>query len=413
MTLDRTLRPAFQLPKSAPSINLESLDSQGRHWQNGTIDAAVSKIELSFPKTFNPLTKGSLFLLSKILLEGTNKKDKETFHNQLDGCGAFLDITSSKDYISITLHGLNRKLDQALDLVTELLEEPNFNPEIFSNVLTQARQHFAISLEKSSTVAQINFEKHLFGSDSVYAPIERIEELDHVKIEDLQQAWTECIQGKTPFVFVTSNVSGQEICSRFPNDSTIESKNSVLTSTQFSDTINKEDALQSAIRLGSSSINQQSTDYYALSFANTLFGGYFGSRLMQNIREDKGYTYGIYSSIRHLNNASYWMIGADVKKMHREDAITEIKKELVKLVAEPVAFDEISTVANYLKGDLLSSLASPFDITSRWKTMVLRGLPKSFYTDYYLSLDNNSPESVKRMADQYMNPEKISQIIVG
>ncbi len=413
MTLDRSLRPDFQLPESAPLINLTSLNTQGTHWQNSLIDAEVSRIEMSFPKSADKLTKGSLYLLSKILLEGTKLKDKESFHSQLDACGAFLDVTSSKDYLSLTLHTLNRKLDTAMDLVAELLTQPNFSSTIFSKILEIEKQHFSISMEKSSTIAQIQFEKGLFGEESQYTPITDISELDNVNIQDLELGWDSVIKDKSPYLFITSSDPSSSISSRFGGEDQKPLLRSVRSSESFETLIDKEDALQSAIRLGGHSIEQQSSEYFSLSFANTLFGGYFGSRLMQNIREDKGYTYGIYSSLRHLNNASYWMIGADVKKANRADAIVEIKKELSKMSTDLVSTKEIHTVQNYLKGDLLSSLASPFDITSRWKTIILKGLPVSYYADYYASLNTNTPDSIREIAKKHMNPDQLSQVIVG
>ena len=147
--------------------------------------------------------------------------------------------------------------------------------------------------------------------------------------------------------------------------------------------------------------------------ATEILGGYFGSRLMRNIREEKGFTYGISSSIVPMRQAGYWAIGTDVKKEFAQATLDEIQKEIHRLQTELVPENELETVKNYLAGEFAGSLNTPFEIADRVRLMVLEGLDVEFYSNYIQRLRVVTAEDIQRMANQYWQWEDLQQVIVG
>jgi predicted Zn-dependent peptidase len=171
--------------------------------------------------------------------------------------------------------------------------------------------------------------------------------------------------------------------------------------------------LQASIRIGKPIIGKNHPDYIACMVVNELLGGYFGSRLMQNIREDKGYTYGIHSSIVTLKNDAYFVIGTDVKREYVEATVQEIYHETQRLIDEPVAELELNTVRNYIKGSFLSSITTPFSIAEKVKNVRFYDLDYSFYHNFFDSLDGLDAEDILKAAQKYFSPEDMTEVIVG
>jgi zinc protease len=146
---------------------------------------------------------------------------------------------------------------------------------------------------------------------------------------------------------------------------------------------------------------------------NTILGGYFGSRLIKNIREDKGHTYGIYSSIGGLRHTDYWVVMADVIKEHGEAVIEEVYKEIDKLKYEPVSAHELEVVRNYMVGKLLSQFSSGFELIGRFKSIHQAGLDFGFYQQHLEYILSATPEDIMEVSNKYLLREKMVEVIVG
>ncbi|MFT5903694.1 MAG: zinc protease, partial [Flammeovirgaceae bacterium] len=177
--------------------------------------------------------------------------------------------------------------------------------------------------------------------------------------------------------------------------------------------VRKEGALQSAIRVGFPAVSRHHEDYPAFYIANMILGGYFGSRLMQNIREDKGYTYGIGSSINQLKDLSFAVISTQVGAKHTEATMTEINYEVNRLREELVSVEELDLVKNYTAGDLLRNFDGTFSQASLIQTMLTNQLPESYYSDFLNKIYTIEPADVLRVAQKYFDLEKFTIAIVG
>jgi zinc protease len=171
--------------------------------------------------------------------------------------------------------------------------------------------------------------------------------------------------------------------------------------------------VQTSIRIGRHLFKRKDPDFYKFIVCNEVLGGYFGSRLMKNIREDKGYTYGISSNLAPLKNAGYWAISTDVKKEFAQATLDEIAKEIKLLQTKLVSVDELQTVQNFMAGEFAASLNTPFEIADRVRLMVLENLEPDFYARYISGVRAITPEQIMEMANKYLNFDDLTQVLVG
>jgi predicted Zn-dependent peptidase len=146
---------------------------------------------------------------------------------------------------------------------------------------------------------------------------------------------------------------------------------------------------------------------------NTVLGGYFGSRLMANIREDKGYTYGIGSGASSLNRGGALFIATEVGADVCKAAVTEIEKEINILKTELVPENELSLVRNYMLGSLLGSLENIFSHADKFKNIYFSGLDYDYYDRYTQVIRSSTAEDVLKTANKYLNLDKFYKVIVG
>jgi len=161
------------------------------------------------------------------------------------------------------------------------------------------------------------------------------------------------------------------------------------------------------------SINRKSEDYFKFSVLNTLLGGFFGSRLQKNIREEKGFTYGISSSLIPMYRSGYWAVGTDVKNVNVAETISEVKKEMLILREELVSEEELSLVKNYLMGSFTGELTQAFDIAEKVKIIELEGLAADYYDQFQDQIFSCSPNEIRDLANKYLDPSKLTEVVVG
>ena len=145
---------------------------------------------------------------------------------------------------------------------------------------------------------------------------------------------------------------------------------------------------------------------------NNVFGGYFGSRLMANIREDKGYTYGIHSYMQDHIQQSAWLVSTEAGKDVCEAAIAEIYKEMKLLQDKPIGEEEMQLVRNYMMGTILGDLDGPFHIIARWKNYILNGLDGNYFYSAINTIRTVSPGELQQLAKKYLNPEEFYELVV-
>ncbi len=170
--------------------------------------------------------------------------------------------------------------------------------------------------------------------------------------------------------------------------------------------------MQGAIRIARPFPKRNHPDFKKVMILNTLFGGFFGSRLMANIREEKGYTYGINSYLQNHIQQTAWMISTEAGKDVCEATIQEVYKEMELLKTELVDEEELLLVKNYMMGSNLGDLDGPFQIINRWKNLILNNLDENYFYDSMNTIKNITAEEIKDLANKYLVPEDFFELVV-
>jgi predicted Zn-dependent peptidase len=176
--------------------------------------------------------------------------------------------------------------------------------------------------------------------------------------------------------------------------------------------INDAAGVQGAIRMAAPAINRHHPDFPKLQVVNNIFGGFFGSRLMANIREDKGYTYGIYSYLQNHLHETALMISTEAGRDVCAATITEVYKEMQLLRDALVDEEELSLVKNYMMGSILGDLDGPFQIINRWKNYVLHGLDEQYFYQSIHAIKTITAEEVQALAKQYLQQDQFYALTV-
>jgi predicted Zn-dependent peptidase len=303
-------------------------------------------------------------------------------------------------------------------LIAELINHPAFRDMELQNIKQLKKQRLLVDLQKTSFVAAQKFTGNVFGKEHPYGRLLDIENIESTTIEMVLMFYQEQLKGNFEIV-VSGQVDehdlkrinetlGQEprLTREYPEVSSYNYGPSELL-------IEKEDSLQSSVRMGMAFINRDHPDYNEMLVVNEILGGYFGSRLMRNIREDKGYTYGIHSGISCLNHGSLWIVSTDVKKEFRDQTVDEIIREIQVLQNELVPQEELETVKNYMLGTFISETDTPFALADKFKTIHYSGLGYDYYRRYFQTIKKIDSERIQELARKYLVLENLSKVVVG
>jgi predicted Zn-dependent peptidase len=165
--------------------------------------------------------------------------------------------------------------------------------------------------------------------------------------------------------------------------------------------------------MGRQMFSRNHPDFAGMKVLNAILGGYFGSRLMNNLREDKGYTYGIGSSVVPLRDGGYFVISGEVGAEVTKEALSEIKSELQRLCDEPVPESELSLVRSYLSGEMLRACDGPFAQAEMYRELIEDGLDVSHFNDLINTVQHINAKQLQDLAIKYLNPDDLFTLIVG
>ncbi len=368
---------------------------------------------------YNEVHNGSAFFAGKMLSEGIPGMSSSEISELLDSLGAQIDINPGLDQLEISIHCLSKHFLELSGVLKDMLTSPTI-PEKELDTLKNIRlQSLHVNNEKSGFVASKLFRESLFGSKHPYGIVLNDDDIlstnqmivqDYVRENIINQPFTLIASGNYTDQILESIVATFEgIDIGTPNVPDI------VESTSLGGNIyeEKNDAVQTSIRIGCTSLSMNHPDYLTLLVTNEILGGYFGSRLMKNIREEKGLTYGISSGIAHLTHGNYFIVSADVKKENREEAIEEIKKEISILQTQLVSDDELDTVRNYMLGQIQSSVNTPFELAAKFKLLFVHGLDYSYYTSLIHTINHVTPGEILEISNKSLPLDSMRVISVG
>lgn len=357
--------------------------------------------------------------VNTLINNGTNKLSAKEIAEKIDFYGAFFQTEYAQDQSSVTLYTLNKHLHSVLPIVKDVLSESQFPQYELDIYIQNQKQKLQVNLKKNDVLSRKEFAHALFG-DTPYGVDIKAQHYDEIKREDLLEYFKAAYTPNNCTIVASGKFD--EAGFNLLNDSfgqDWEKSNAVKNAFNFSATEKqfvykeKPEALQSAIRIGHMAINRKHEDFPGLQILNTVLGGYFGSRLMNNIREDKGYTYGIGSGISSLQQAGYLFIATEVGADVCAAALTEIYKEIDLLKTELVDEEELNLVRNYMLGSMLGSLENVFSHADKFKNIYFAGLDYDYYTKYIHTVKTITADELLVLANKYLNTESFTEVVVG
>ena len=357
-----------------------------------------------------------------LLKNGTSKKKAFQINEHFEYYGSFLNRACYNETSTLTLHCLNKHIGELLPVVEELITDSIFPEEELAIFKQNQKQRLSVSLKKSEFVASRLIDSYLYGEKHPYGKYSSHAEYDALNREELVSFYTKYYKHGSCVIFTAGKLplGISELLNKhfgkLPFGNNFQKPLYQISSTKKPGEkvriTNDENGVQGSIRIAREFPNRHHPDFLKVMVLNNIFGGYFGSRLMANIREDKGYTYGIHSFLQDHIQQSGWLVSTEAGKDVCEAAISEVYKEMKRLQDKPVGEDEMQLVRNYMMGSILGDLDGPFHIIARWKNYVLNDLNGDYFYNAINTIRTVSAEELQQLAKKYLNPEEFYELVV-
>ena len=367
---------------------------------------------------------GLTSLTNAVAVDGTTTMTSEEIAEVLDFNGSWTSGNVGLHRLTRHFFSLNSRFDDVLPVIADIIESPVF-PDHES----------AVGCEKSARQAELEREKERFYSDnevnrllkgrrSRSARVAEPDELRALTADDLRRAYRRAFNPLNMTVYLSGRLTPHivdAVASRFEAMKAHGEGVGPAASDFKADgkprrvDIPRPGALQSAISAGiATPVGRRDDDYEMLRIAVVALGGYFGSRLMLNIREDKGYTYGIGASLMGYPDESFLRISTQCDNRYANSVIDEIRAELLRLQS-PDSFnaDEIERLRSFVTTLLTAELDSPFAIMNHHAVLDDVGAPADYFARQQRALASMTPESLAGMARRYLSPENLYIAVAG
>lgn len=423
--LNRTEAPGF---KTIDKVDIQ--EAVSFKLDNGitvhTIDAGsqeLTRIEFIFKAgTFYQDAPLVAISACSLIENGTQKYTANQLSDGIDFFGSFFESSCGNDFSSLALFSLNKHLESTLVFVEDIIRNATYPQEEVQTYLVNKKQKHLVNQQKVNHVAKQRFAELLFGEKHPYGRQATPEDFDRTKRETIVEFFRQHYHSGNCTIMVAGKLPGnlKDVLNKhFGNDSwgsgAVVTKNYSAPNTlpMHGQLVEKKDAVQSAIRVGRRLFNKTHPDYFNFQVLNTVLGGYFGSRLMANIREDKGYTYGIGSGLSSLINDGFFYISTEVGADVTQKALNEIYFEIERLQNELISEDELETVRNYILGQFLRSVEGPFALADKYRGIWEFGLGYDYYHRYFESVKTVQPAILRDMAVKYLKKSDLTELVVG
>lgn len=376
------------------------------------------RLDLFFNAGITRGNKSIPAIVHSLLLSGTKEFSSVEIHERIDALGGFLDTDISFETAVVSIYCLREHIREISNIVADAIQNLAFRETEVEDVLRSMRQQFAVNQQKVKYVAQQQFRKHLFASNADYSTISEESDYEEGNVMAYKKYWKEhYLEGLTRITLVGDLEVDEvdaliDLFGKWAVDGKVEHAGGFKFQAERID-FPKNDAVQSAVRMGRFLFPKTHEDYIDFQVLNTILGDYFGSRLMSNIREDKGYTYGIGSGVMDMNKTGYFVIVTEVGKEVLDKTLQEIKFELERLQQELVPEDELELVKNYMLGQLLKSADGPYAMLDMYNGVDMYGLTLDFYDEAIQKIKHISPARIQELAKQYLNFEDFLIITAG
>lgn len=423
--MNRTIQPEIQVLK-----NFSILPPVRTTLPNGiplTIvnagEQEVVRIDILFAGgRWQQTQKLQALFTNRMLREGTQKYTAATIAGKLDYYGSWLELSSSADHAYVTVYSLNKYVAETLEVVESMIKEPLFPEKELRTILDTNIQQYLVNTSKVDFLAHRSLLQAVYGEQHPCGKIVVEEDYHLVTPEVLREFYHRYYHSGNCSVFLSGKVT-DEIIHRVTDifGTPFGQHQLALQKMQYPFAavdekrifVERQDALQSGVKLGCTTITREHPDYLKLRVLMTLFGGYFGSRLMSNIREDKGYTYGISAGIMFYPDSGLLGISTETDNEYVEPLIQEVYHEIDKLHQEPVSAEELTMVRNYMLGEMCRSYESAFSLSDAWIFIATSGLDDNYFSRSLQAVNEVTPAEIQELAQRYLCKETLKEVIAG
>lgn len=356
------------------------------------------------------------------LLEATLRHSADAMTERFDYYGAYVEKYVDRDQSALVIYALARYGREMVALCEEIFKETLFAEKEWQLYAEKQRSQFDIAMQKVSEISRRAFFSQVFGAEHPYGRNIEREDYNRLQVKDIEAFYRQFYVAANAGIVLSGGFGDevvQALSDRFGQGFPIGEAVSVsleeaaaLPQATFG-FVPKEGAVQASVRMGKVIMPPTSPDFSHFKVLDYLFGGYFGSRLMQNIREEKGYTYGISSYILPLRSHTVWIIASEVKHTCSVKVVEEIRREMLKLCERKPAAKELDIVRQVYYGDFLREMDGIFEIAEKWKFLRMFGLDEGFYRHFADTLENITTEDIRQAAQRYFTPDSFHATVCG
>jgi len=360
-------------------------------------------------------------ITNALIDKGTTLLSSEKISENFDFYGAYLETETGKHIVSVTLYTLNKYFKETFQLLFEILFDAFFPQSEIDIFLKNKYQSFLINQQKTDAVSTEIFAESIFGKNHPYGISVKENDFKNVERGQILNFYREYYNASNMFVMLSGKIKDEHllILKSFLNQVKRSDTNHLKKDIQIPEKkavkifYKIENTVQVSIKVGKITINKLHPDFFNLNICSVILGGYFGSRLMTNIREDKGYTYGIYAGNVSLLELGFFVISADSSKDVYKKALEEIYKELKKIRTVPVGNEELIRVKRWLFGNIIKIFDGPLALSEAYKSIISYNLTKDYFYRYLEAIKNISPEIILKTAQTYLHEDTMTEVTVG
>ncbi|WP_210520701.1 M16 family metallopeptidase [Hymenobacter terricola] len=425
--LDRTVAPPVQplARVTLPAADVHVLPGGARLHVLANDAQPVVRLQVVFRAGKVAETRpGQASITARMLLEGTTTRTARQIADAVAFYGASLECDAGFDRSTLTLYCLTRHLPTLLPLVTDVLTNPAFPAAELEQLKTRTIQNVRVERQKAGFLASERFNELLFGAETAYGRPFDSAAYQAITAAEAQAFHQAVYSFGNAEVFLCGDVAADQdlvaqAFSGVPAGNGLAASTAVAAArvdaatTSVPARVAMASSLQSSIRMGRPWPAPTHPETHHLKLLVNVLGGYFGSRLMRNIREDKGLTYGIHASVAPREHGTSFVIGTDVKGESADFAVSEIQMELRRLQEELIPAEELATVKNYILGKFANELSTVFEQCDKYKNLIFMGLPANYYPDFVQQTEAATAETLRDLAQQYLTPEAMQIVIAG
>ncbi len=374
-----------------------------------------------FAGNFFEQEKGIAAATNFMLKNGTTTRTAFQINEAFEYYGAYCNRACYNETAVLSLHTLSKHITALLPVMQDMLTNAVFPDQELEIYQQNSRQRLQVNLQKCEFVATRLIDSYLYGEQHPYGTYTRLEDIDKLNITAIKKFYQDYYIKGQCVIFAAGNIPANlpALLNEYFGKLTIGKPPAILPEIKTIQAVEKKyrvqneaDAVQGAIRIASPFPNRHHADFKKAIILNNLFGGFFGSRLMSNIREDKGYTYGIHSYLQNHMQQSAWMISTEAGKDVCEATIEEVYKEMKKLREEKIGEEELLLVRNFMIGSILGDLDGPFQVIAKWKNIILNNLDESYFYDSVHEIKTVSADELQELAVKYLQPENFYELVV-